>query len=305
MNHPPVFTADIHDWQSWGAIFQSIEAFAPLIACICNREGIEFTTVEQCTPGTNAVFKLGNNIFKIYSPIESGIDSSRDYDTELFGIERAYGLGVSVPKILAKGEIADKYLFRYMIMEHIDGKAFGDVCDHMTAEEKYDFGKALRLLCDKMNTSCEKFNNRDLFGEAPPEATARWQILTPSFHAERLAYLGKLKAAQLPSVYVHADLNPDNILLANKNIYLIDFADAVLAPVCCEYAVVAGELFAFDKSFMSGFFGETSKEEIVEICFNGLLLHDFGAGIIRGNFHDAASFTTLQELRKSLEEKSI
>jgi tRNA A-37 threonylcarbamoyl transferase component Bud32 len=280
-----------------------MEAFTPLMKRICDREGIEFTTVEQCTPGTNAVFKLGNNIFKIYSPIESGIDSSRDYYTELFGIERAYGLGVSVPKILAKGEIADKYLFRYMVMEHIDGKAFGDVCDNMSEEEKYDFGKALRQLCDKMNKPCEKFGNRDLYGEAPPEVAARWQIFTPSFNAERLAYLGKLQSAQLPPVYVHGDLNPDNILLANKNIYLIDFADAVLAPVCCEYAVVAGELFAFDKSFMRGFFGESSKEEIVEICFNGLLLHDFGAFILRGNIHHAASFTTLQELRKSLEEK--
>jgi hypothetical protein len=164
-----LFTADIHDWNSWGTIFQSIEIFTPLIEYICDAEGIAFTAARHCTPGTNAVFKIGSNIIKIYSPIESGIDSSVDYYTELFGIERAYKLGVSVPKIIAKGEINDKYLFRYLIMEHIDGKAFGDVCDIMTADEKYKFGQTLRSLCEKMNTPCISFNNRDVFGKALPK----------------------------------------------------------------------------------------------------------------------------------------
>ncbi|MDR0898584.1 MAG: aminoglycoside phosphotransferase family protein [Oscillospiraceae bacterium] len=300
-----LFTADIHDWPSWGAIFQSIDAFAPLIGFICDKEGIERAAIEHCTPGTNAVFKLGGKVFKIYAPLESGVDSSVDYATEVFGMERAYGLGVSVPKLIAKGAVKDKYLFQYLVLEYIEGKAFGDVCDAMAADEKYSFGKALRLLCDKMNTPCEAFNNRDVLGEAPPEVQARWGKFTPQFNAERKQHLSKLKAAHLPRVYIHGDLNPDNILLSGNALHLIDFADAALAPVCCEYAVVAGELFGFEAPFLRGFFGEASRQEIIDICFDGLLLCDFGANIIRDHFDNAESMATLKEFRKRLEDRIL
>lgn len=73
-----IFTAGIDGWSSWGKIFQSIEAFEPLVKYIFNRHNLTFTEIEHCTPGTNAVFKVGNYVVKIFAPKESGMDTDSD-----------------------------------------------------------------------------------------------------------------------------------------------------------------------------------------------------------------------------------
>ena len=52
------FTATIDGWTSWGRVFQSIEAFEPLIRHILSQHALPIAEIEHCTPGTNAVFKV-------------------------------------------------------------------------------------------------------------------------------------------------------------------------------------------------------------------------------------------------------
>ena len=70
-----LFNEPIHNWNEWGAIFQSIEAFTPLAREIFRRERLAFSGLENLTPGTNAVFRAGDYVVKIFAAKESGFDS--------------------------------------------------------------------------------------------------------------------------------------------------------------------------------------------------------------------------------------
>jgi hypothetical protein len=82
-------TAQINNWQEWGEIFQSIPAFTPLVEYILRKENLPSVKIENLTPGTNAVFKVGDYVVKIFAPAESGIDQTLDLQTELFSTRRA------------------------------------------------------------------------------------------------------------------------------------------------------------------------------------------------------------------------
>jgi len=225
-----LFIDSINDWSSWSNVFQSIEAFAPLIRYIYEKENLLFEQLENLKPGTNAVFKVGNTVCKVFAPKESGMDSQSDYDTELFGLIRANLLGISAPKLIVSGNIHDRYDFLYFVMEYIDGKSIGDIEGDLTDLEKEEIGRKLRKITDKLNTPCERFNKWDVVEREL--SNKRWHRLSYSFNEERRAYLRNLQIYK--KVFVHGDLNPDNVLLdSNRNLYIIDFADALLAQMLC------------------------------------------------------------------------
>ncbi|HHY81471.1 MAG TPA: hypothetical protein GX505_02200 [Clostridiales bacterium] len=124
-----LFTYDIYDWSSWSRVYQSIDAWQPLIKHIFQKERLPFMPAEHLTPGTNAVFKVGNYVIKIFAPAESGINCAIDIQTETFAMKRAEALGIPAPKCIACGFIEDKYCFSYLIMEYIRGREFTNIAD--------------------------------------------------------------------------------------------------------------------------------------------------------------------------------
>jgi thiamine kinase-like enzyme len=116
----------------------------------------------------------------------------------------------------------------------------------MSDDDKFEFGKKLRVICDKMNVPCEKFNELNFLYEAKTNET--WSVFPESFQEERLEYLNSLSLSDFQLVYTHGDINPDNIIIDNKkDAWLIDFADAMLALIECEYALIASQIFCFEK----------------------------------------------------------
>ena len=115
-----LFKEQINNWDDWGRIFQSIPAFTPLVEHIMQKENLPSAEIENLIPGTNAVFKVGEYVIKIFAPPEFSIDEDygTNVDVELFGIKWANAQGVSAPKLIADGAVDDKYRFRYMIMEY-------------------------------------------------------------------------------------------------------------------------------------------------------------------------------------------
>lgn len=292
-----LFKHDIVDWHSWGQIFSSLEAFAPLIKQIFANENLDFDKIEHCMPGTNAVFKVGSYVVKIFAPKESGMNTESDYKTELFGMVRANLLQISAPKVIAKGSIKDKYLFLYLIMENVTGSVLGNIESTFTYEQKIHIGQKLRSITNKLNTECEKFNNIDIIERELNNK--RWSIFPDGFNKERISYLKSFNIND--EVYVHGDLNPDNVIIdGNYNVHIIDFADSLIAPAEYELPAIVCELFCFDKAFMKGYFGYENITDITEKCFKGLLLHEFGSDIIRCNLGNLSEIDSLKSLKEKL-----
>ncbi len=292
-----LFTYDIYNWESWGEVFHSIEAWQPIIKYIFKVENLPFTYVEYLTPGTNAVFKVGDYVIKIFAPKESGIDSTAEIETEIFAVNHAQKLGISVPTFIAYGVLEDKYLFFYMIMKFIKGREFTKAAPNFSYEEKIAFGKKLRDITDKMNIFCNPFNDVDVIYDK--ERHRRWDKYPEKFKEERLCYLKTHDFGE--NVFVHGDLCSDNILIADTgDIYIIDFADAVMAPIIYEQALVASELFNFDGAFLSGYFGHYDVNWLTDLCYDGLLIHDFGGDIVEQHVACPKEIRSLEVMNKKL-----
>lgn len=291
------FAASINGWASWAQVFQSINAFEPLIKYILKCHNVPWSEIEHCIPGTNAVFKVGGLVVKIFAPNKSGLDTDSDYKTELFGLDRANRLGISAPQLVASDKVEDKYLFPYLVMEYISGGSLGQLEGKLTDSEKRDYAKQLREITDSMNTPCERFNDIDILARALE--CRRWSKFPASIQHERKEYLMEYQITT--QVYVHGDLTCDNILLdPSGTLYIVDFADAALAPAEYELAPLMFELFRFEKPYLDGYFGKYSPAEIAEICFDALLMHDFGADMIERQLGNIDQITNLAVLKDRL-----
>lgn len=294
-----LFNAQINNWKDWEKIFQSIPTFTPLIEYIFEKESLPIGQIENLTPGTNAVFKASDYVVKIFAPPESGMEVGTDFNTELFGIRRAEALGIPAPKLIASGEVKDRYNFSYMIMEYLDGKAFRDIRKSLSYEEKIVFGQKLRKITDKLNTRCENFDPVDVIWNAINNNS--WSDYPPSFNKERLSYLAGLHIDKGDKVYCHGDLNADNIFVDdNFELRIIDFADGMSAPAEYEEALIVCELFCFEKPYMIGYYGDYTVEGITELCAAWLPVHDFGGDIVRDRIGPASLITSLDIMKERL-----
>lgn len=290
------FTHTICDWPSWGAVFQSIEAFTPLIQAIYAREGLSFAPLQRLTPGTNAVFAVGDTIAKVYAPRASGQDMTADYHAERFGLKRAGELGIPAPRLLAAGRIQDAYDFNYLVLSRESGQAWGDVRDGWDPAERMRRARQVRAVTDRLDAPAAPFRDSDALMRAL--ACPRWAPYAPAFQEERQAYL---RQRGLPNpIYVHGDLTCENLLVRPDGLVVLDFADACLAPRAYEWAVLACDLFHFQPDLLRGYFGPR-PQEVAEDLLYGLLLHDFGSGLIADAVGQPAAFPTLSHLRAKLQ----
>jgi len=301
-----LFTEQINNWQEWGEIFQSIPAFAPLVEHILKKENLPVAKIENLTPGTNAVFKVGEYVIKIFAPPEFSEDGDygTNVDVELFGIKWANARDVSAPKLIADGVVRDKYHFRYMIMEYIHGKMLGEIEDSLSYEDKVIIGKNVRKITDRLNTTCENFTHIDVMQYAKNNEGWNNDGFPESFQKERLEYLDNLFINEEDKVYCQSDFHCENILVDDElNVYIIDFADAMFAPAEYEQAYVVSALFCFEKPYMTGYFGDYSVEDILDLCMNWLPVHAWGNSTVEGNLEfveDITSFAVLRERLRNL-----
>jgi len=298
-----VFTTEIDGWETWCKIFHSIEVWEPLVNFILEKNNLPVSKIENLHPGSNAVFKSGEYVVKIFAPEELGFYGEANYKTEKFALSFAQSHGVTVPNLIAYGEINDKYDFPYMVMDYINGVDFSAASAKFTEDEKFAFGKHLREITDKMNKPCENFNGIDVIRDE--DRHKRWQDCSGNFKRERLEYLNSHDFGE--KIFIHGDLCEDNFIIDDKgNIYIIDFADAVLSPQCYEHAHIASSgLFNFDKSYLRGYFGEYNIDELADICFDGILLHEFGKWIITDGLAKIEEINCLADLRERIKNRLI
>jgi len=291
-----LFTEKIECWEDWGRVYQSIPAFEKLIFYILEKEKLPKTEITRLTPGTNAVFRVGEYVMKIYAPKESGMDQTDSRRTELFAANYAEAAGVSIPSVVAAGEVRDTYFFAYMVMKFIRGKELGQVLKDLQEEEQFLLGRRLRRLTDAMNTPCEPFN--DIHVISDPDRSKRWQSYPKAFRDDRAVYLESRDFGEF--VFTHGDLCADNILVKeNGELVVIDFADSVLAPGCYEPSLLAFE-YRLYPAFLRGYWEGEDLEQAAEQVFNGILIHDFGGHIVKSAFPEAIRFRQVKELYEKI-----
>jgi aminoglycoside phosphotransferase len=293
-----LFNCNILNSDSWEKIFQSIAVWEPIINFILEKEKLPLAKIENLKPGTNAVFKVGDYVVKIFAPKESGFNGDTDYKSEIFALSFAQSMNVSTSELIVSGEIHDKYYFPYMIMKYIDGIDFNQYTENSNDNEKYMIAQRIREITDLLNRQCEPFNGIDVVHDK--NRHIRWDKYSENFRIERLKYLATHNSGE--KIFVHGDLCFDNIIIDNKGvIHFIDFADSVIAPQVYEHAHLASVLFNFDKSYLRGYFDDYKVDELVNLCFDGLLIHDFGGDIVQ-NIFKINEITCLKDLHDKLFE---
>jgi tRNA A-37 threonylcarbamoyl transferase component Bud32 len=275
-----LFQKDINDWNSWGAVYQSINDFQKLIEEIFKREKLfGYEHISQLTPGTNAVFKVGNTVIKIFAPIESGAKTDEDYCAELQSMERANTLRIRAPKLIAASHIQDKYVFRYLIMEYIDGQSAGNALEKYTSAQKRKFVLELKENLMKMNCTPTEEVNESLVKERSNHNMA-WNSYPITIQSQIKEIVKQYDLSEC--VYVHGDLTADNIIIDKQDdLYIIDFADSTIAPIEYEYPPILFDLFNYDIEMINEFNKELDYDAFIDKVFMGTLLHAFGAYFIK------------------------
>lgn len=274
-----IFLEEIKDWDSWGKVFQHIPSFEKLINKIFEKEGLACKEISNLTAGSNAVFKVDNLVVKIFAPVESGVNTEVDYNYEIDGMKRAMRLGINIPKVMATSFIQDKYLFRYIIMNYIEGKEAKDILKNYSGSEKLEFVRQLKENLNKMNTVSEEIHldfdvkervlRNHRWNELPKEVVFQIKELVRNYDISN-------------KVYVHGDLTGDNVMISSEGkLYIIDFADSRIAPSEYEFPPILFDLLDFDKIMIKEFIGGQNIESFVKKCFYGILIHEFGIYFVK------------------------
>lgn len=290
-----LFHENITNLEDWSNVFQNKTAFTPLAREIFAQCGLLFPGLENCTPGSNAVFRAGPYLLKIFAPEESKIGGEGEFLAETYGLERAQKLGVSAPRILAWGVIHDRYVFRWLLLEWVEGALLAHAAPGLSDGDWKALGAQLRQAVERLDTPCPPFHDRALQGRLAEE---RWKLFPETFRRERAAFLENWKPE---TVFVHGDLNADNLLVtADDRLVLIDFADCRTAPFETELAALMCDGFRFPAAWLGGFLGESDRAQTAQALVRGLLLHDYGAWIIRDRVAAPETLYTLKDLERSL-----
>lgn len=269
------FTRTIRGWWgtdvSWAAVFQSIDAFTPLVHAIARRHGLPVSKVTNLTPGSNAVFRMGNQVYKIFAPEESGTSTLSDYACELAGMAHGEAAGVIMPKVLAQGCIQDKYAFRYIVMDFIDAPEAGRALPLCGRDEKTQAVRRLKKDMAKMNVPYR--GSVPLPGICDTDAD-RWDI----FPASLMAYWRAVRhPAPEDCVFVHGDLTGDNVLLLDGRFVLLDFADCHVAPPQYEWSPLLLGLLGGEPDLLDIIIGDWRCNAFIDKLADAYLMHDFGA----------------------------
>lgn len=299
MNYLVDFT--INDSNDWDKVVTNPSHFQKLAQRIFEKNNLSFIPLEFLVKASNAVFLSGEYIVKIIILIGDDDYDKENFNTEIFGIKHCQAQGISTVNLVASGQIEDKYIFNYLIMKKTIGNAFTDEFDKaLTIPQKLKIGKSLRKLTEKMNVYCDDFNGRDYIEMAINDKN--WGAFPRSFQYERMEFINKINNENpIEKVFVHADINPQNILCGEDlGLTIIDFADALLAPKDYEIPVIMMSFFDFDKDYIKGYFGDVSNERIAEICANSLLYHYYGHYLIKNNLGDVNEINSIAELNRRI-----
>ena len=292
-----LFKGRIQNWDDWSKVYMDVELFRPLIEYIAKKHAIEYEEIIPQGFSTNAVFKVGKYIIKLFAPPSSGANTVSDYTAESSAIARALVEGVLVPKLLYRGLIESTYPFYYMVFQYIEGFEARKILKNYTIDEKADFVKQIKTMLKAIN---QKPFETDFSQNIKTRYNMmqKWHRFNVIIQEQVKTMIATLDLGE--QVYVHGDITGDNIIIdVYHQAYLIDFADSTIAPYYYEYPSIIFDLFNFDKTLIHLLIKNTDFNTFIEVLYKGTLLHEFGAHFVERILKIDGTYTpeTLPDIR--------
>lgn len=273
-----LFRETIGNWEDWSNVYCSIPAFSQLIFSIYQEQGLPCRDITNLTPGTNAVFRVGDTVIKIFAPKESGQDGALDWQRELAVCRHATKMGIPCTQFIASGNCADAYDFYYIISSYVSGLSAKDAVAQFNREAQNHFSLKILALTQQLHHPCPGLiPSTDFLKQLEKNPRLRW--LSPSLQKDIFHHAAKVDFSN--PVLVHGDLTEDNVLvLADGSPVLIDFGDSCLAPSCYELPPLVFHLLDCRREMLFPFMQGQSPDTFADKLIQGLSIHDFAANII-------------------------
>jgi len=264
---------ELNGIESWIDIYQNTEAFTPLVKEIFARHELEFSKLQNLTPGSNAVFLVDDKVIKLFAPPETGFANRKAFETEKAAFKHINQVAPS-PKLLHAGTIKDQYDFSYIIMEQVAGRNFMDITD----QEKSNLITNIQTFTEAMNITIED-DNIPIWTLQDCLANTRWEDFPQKFQEERKEILKTLSFEN--PVYVHGDLKAANLIIdENNQLHMIDFADSHQAPVIYEWPYIVFGILSCNLEMLELYFGKIDVETFIVQLTQGIMMHKFGSFLL-------------------------
>jgi hygromycin-B 7''-O-kinase len=231
-------------------IYRDEQVWLPAMRAICDRHGLDESSLAFAPPGTHVVFCVGAELYiKLFSPLWGG-----DYTSERAALRALTGHDLPIPQLLAEGKVEG---WRYLVLTAVPGVPVGQVWEQVGARDR-----------EHIVRGCGRF--LAALHAAPIEGLAEIATDWPAFVEEQIgACLEGVREADLGPqwlrsvrsfldglpplfepgfrpVLLSADVTDEHVLVSERDgrwefTGFIDFGDAMLghplyefaAPGCC------------------------------------------------------------------------
>ena len=291
-----LFNTTLINKKNWLEAIKNTVEVNNLITYIFEKEKIRVSSLYPLTPSTNAVYRVGCYVIKVFAPEIIGYPAEEEFKREIYMLMNLELSGIKAPRLYSKGIIEDKYVFYYLITEFItDSITASKFLINSKPHVTYDFLINLQLVIDKIHQIKADNNLTQLLSRK----TACY--LKGELEFERVKLVNNFLITKSPSknVFVHTDLSGDNILI-NKNheIIIIDFEDWMYSNEAIELPAIVFELLnntVYVKELINVF----NYCDIIEELFMGLLMHPSCQQYLRQicrDFNKLKSLTYVKEM---------
>jgi len=296
MNKTNLFKEIITDIRSWEKYKKSKEMFIPLLKYIYEINNIKFSEISSPAETSNAIFRTGDTIAKIFPPTETNLKDGGEYTAELEGIKFCKSLGINTPDIICHGTAYENLQsFPYIIMTYIDGVEADTAFLDYSKSEKIEYVLKLKEIAQIINIPTDI--NIPRYDDPDKLYHENWNIMPEAFREDRKRYI---ENADFPeAVFNQGDTGGRNVIIDKQGrLNMVDFASCLTAPWYYEIPW-------WDEDFLvEAYYGDYKNDEFYDVLLMDTMIYPFGAFNIKWSAKEAGvdfnSLTSVDALKNMI-----
>ena len=271
----PVFRKELNSFDDWSRVFHDAGAVTKLCEHIFDREGLPFNGLQELEPGTNAVFRSGAYVIKVFVPQECCDHETDAGALETYMLRSAEKAGINVAPVIAQGTVLDRYSFSYLITGYVDGQMLRDCRNGMDENDK---GKLVRTLYGYMTLLRDIMVPEGIKLRVLPHVSSKWTLFPESLSWEMSEIRGQV--CWKDPCFVHGDLTGENIMIGGEKITLLDLGDVHYGPWFYELPSLFIEGLACDRELCTMMMELIGDPDFYRDMIQAIAIHDFGPELL-------------------------